>query len=327
MSRRDIVAIGGSTGGVPAMIDVVAALPRDFPAAVLAVLHIGANESQMPALLSSRGALRAIHPQDGQVPEPGVVHVAPPDRHMIVEGGRLRLVHGPKEHHTRPAIDPLFRSAAADQRERVIGVVLSGGMDDGTAGLQAIKACGGLAVVQHPATAIDPSMPMSALTYAPVDYVRPLGQLAPLLVELAGQPVGATPSIPDRLLHELANFQGTRQPMEHLDAIGRPSVFTCPECDGVLWELADTQPPRFRCHTGHAFSLRSLDADQRGSTEDAIWAAMRALQERAQLLRRLADSAAPGEAEAIHARWASEADAAAEHAKRLKAIIEDTPRE
>ena len=322
MSRRDVVAIGGSVGAVPAMLELVSALPPDFPAAVLAVLHIGANESQMPALLSNRGRLRAVHPVDGQAPEPGVVHVAPPDRHMVVDGGRVRLVHGPKEHHTRPAIDPLFRSAAAGLGERVIGVVLSGGMDDGTAGLQAIKACGGLAVVQHPSTAIEPSMPMSAITYAQVDYVRPLGELAPLLAGLAGQPVAATRAIPDRLVHELANFHGTRPQMENLHAIGHPSTFTCPECDGVLWRLADTQPPRYRCHTGHAYSLRSLDASQRKSTEDAIWAALRALQEREQLLRRLAQSSAPGEATGIHAGWAHEADTMAAHASRLKEIIE-----
>jgi two-component system chemotaxis response regulator CheB len=322
MNRRDIVAMGASVGGIQALLEILPALPRDFPAAILAVLHIGPNRSLLPDLISRRTELRAIHPEDGQEPAAGVVHVAPPDRHMVIERGRIRLVHGPKEHHTRPAIDPLFRSAAIEFGDRVIGVVLTGGKDDGTAGLQAIKACGGVAVAQHPATAIEPGMPMSAIAYGAVDHVRPLAQLAHLLVELAGQPVVGARAVPPQLLHENSNFQGATLPMQHLDAIGRPSTFTCPECDGVLWELAGVPPARFRCHTGHAFSLRTLDSTQRKSTEDAIWAALRALQEREGLLRRLAQSAPPGEADAAYSRWAEEADAVAVHARRLKAIVE-----
>jgi two-component system chemotaxis response regulator CheB len=320
--HRDLVVMGGSVGGVPAMLEIAAGLPADFPAAILAVLHIGPNRSQMPELLSRSGPLPSRHPVDGERPERGVIHIAPPDRHMVLERGRIRLLHGPKEHHTRPAIDPLFRSAAAEFGERAIGMVLSGGMDDGTAGLQAIKSCGGLAVVQHPSSAIEPSMPMSAITYAPVDYVRPLRELPALLVELAGSRAVAQAIPPDRLLHELANFNGARQPMDHLDAIGTRSRFTCPECQGVLWEIDGELPVRYRCHTGHAFSLRSLDGVQRKTTEDAIWAAIRALQERESLLRRQVAAEVTQDQAGERDQWLAEAEAAARHADLLKAMVE-----
>ena len=175
---RDLVVIGASAGGVSVLLDLAAALPADFPACVLVALHVGAHRSLLPELMGARGPLRAVHPHDGQALQRGTIFVAPPDHHMLVEDGRIRLNRGPRENHARPAIDPLFRTAALSHGQRVIGVVLSGRLDDGTAGLQAIKRCGGLAVVQDPRDAEYSDMPRRACDHVDVDICVPATRLA-----------------------------------------------------------------------------------------------------------------------------------------------------
>jgi two-component system chemotaxis response regulator CheB len=278
--------IGASAGGVQALQTLVSGLPAGFPAALLIVLHIGSHRSIMPALLSSSGPLEAAHATDGEPLVPGRIRVAPPDHHLLVEGQRLRLSRGPKEHHTRPAIDPLFRSAAMTMGPAVVGVVLTGRLDDGTAGLQAIKAHGGIAVVQEPGDAAEPSMPTSALKYVQVDHCVPLASMADVLMTLVGMEVVPPAVVPHELAaheHALSLSQGS--PMEHLQAIGFPSTFVCPDCKGGLWEIRNTQPQRYRCHTGHAFTLRTLQHAQGEATDEALWSALRALQEKELLLR------------------------------------------
>jgi len=193
--RRDLVVVGASAGAVPVLLGLATQLPADFPAAVLIVLHVGAHHSVLPELLKDRGALRARHALDGQVLQPGAIEIAPPDEHMLVEGNCIRLRHGPKEHHARPAIDPLFRSAAQARGPRVIGVLLSGRLDDGTAGLRAIKQCGGRVVVQDPEDAQHPEMPRNALAHVEVDCCVPGSELAHTLLRLiAGPPAPAASS-------------------------------------------------------------------------------------------------------------------------------------
>lgn len=187
-----LVVIGASAGGVRALLEIGAALPRFFAAPVCIVQHIGGHASILPELLRHRGPNPALHAQDGQRLAPGTLYLAPPDRHLLVQGEVLRLRHGPKENHARPSIDPLFRSAALSWGPRVIGVVLTGQMDDGTAGLKAIKDCGGIAVVQDPAGAAEPAMPRSALAHVAVDHCVPLAGIAPLLLRLV-QPRAASP--------------------------------------------------------------------------------------------------------------------------------------
>ena len=202
MNPRRLVVIGGSAGGVSALLALSAGLPRGFRAPVLIVLHIGANQSVLPSLLSAHGNNPAVHAKDGQTLQDGILYVAPPDQHMLVDDGRIRLSHGSKEHHTRPAIDPLFKSAALAHGRAVIGVVLTGWLDDGAAGLQAIKDFGGLAVVQDPADAEQPGMPKSALRSVHVDHCVPLSELAATLVRLVDEPMPAdilSPPHRDRL--------------------------------------------------------------------------------------------------------------------------------
>jgi two-component system chemotaxis response regulator CheB len=186
---RDLVVIGASAGAVPVLLELAKRLPADFPAAVLVVLHVGTHRSLLPDLLKGCGALQARHAADGQALQAGTIEVAPPDQHMLVEGDRIRLQHGPKEHHARPAIDPLFRSAALAQGPHVIGVLLSGCLDDGTAGLRAIKQCGGMAVVQDPDDAEQPEMPRSAMAHVDVDCCMPGSELADILMRLVARPL------------------------------------------------------------------------------------------------------------------------------------------
>lgn len=257
------IVIGASSGGVAALLELAAALPAALNAVIGVVLHVGSRASIMPELLSRRAPWPALHPRDGQPLEPGKIFVAPPDHHMLFTQGAIRLSRGPRENHARPAVDPLFRSAALEWRERTIGVVLTGALDDGTAGLAAVKACGGLAIVQDPATALEPSMPSSALAHVAVDHCLPLADIAPALARLVHEHREPAPPAPD-VLREHAIFEG-KQPMENLAAAGTPSALTCPDCGGGLWEINDAKPLRYRCHTGHGFSALSLENAQVGS--------------------------------------------------------------
>ncbi|MDH6165489.1 two-component system chemotaxis response regulator CheB [Variovorax boronicumulans] len=284
------IFIGASAGGVFAMLELAAALPPDFPLPVLFVQHIGAHRSQLAMLLNARGPNLAVEAQDGDVPSAGTIHVAPPDRHMLLEDGVIRLTRGPKEHHARPAIDPLFRSAALELGPRAIGVVLTGMLDDGSAGLRAIKDCGGTVVVQDPTDAYEPSMPRSALAVVEADHVVPLAELAAVLLRIAQAGDGERPpSSPPQSLRREHAVGVAGGAMENLKQIATPSTFTCPDCGGVLFELDDKRPVRYRCHTGHAFSLRSLAATQEQVTDSALWSSLRALQEKEAILRRLAE--------------------------------------
>lgn len=289
---RRAIFIGASAGGVYALLELAAALSPRFPVPVFVVQHIGAHRSQLAALLSARGSNRAVEARDGDVPAAGTIHLAPPDHHMLLEGGVIRVVRGPKEHHARPAIDPLFRSAALELGVDAIGVVLTGMLDDGSAGLRAIKDCGGMAVVQDPADAFEPSMPRAALAVVQADYVVALASMAGLLLELATQErrgsTAGRSEAPEALRREYAAREGSKI-MEILREIGQPSMFSCPDCGGVLFELDDKRPVRYRCHTGHAFSLRSLAATQEQTTDAALWSGLRALQEKESMLRRLAE--------------------------------------
>jgi two-component system chemotaxis response regulator CheB len=283
-----VVVVGASAGGVHALIQISETLPAAFPAPVCIVQHIGGNPSLLPDLLRFRGNNPALHPEDGQALAAGTLYLAPPDRHLLVEGDKVRLTHGPRENHARPAIDPLFRSAALAFGARVIGVVLTGQMDDGSAGLKAIKECGGLAIVQDPASAAEPEMPKSALASVDVDHCVALEEIGPLLTRVVGRPApAAPPEPPGALVREVAINRGNAT-MEMLEGVATPSPLTCPECGGGLWEMNETRPPRYRCHTGHAYGALSLGQSQKESTEQSLWATIRGLREREMLLRRMA---------------------------------------
>jgi two-component system chemotaxis response regulator CheB len=291
MPSRDIVVIGASAGGVEALTQLASALPPDFPASLFVVLHFPSyGTSFLPQILTRKGRLPASHPENGGKFQPGQIYVAPPNRHMLLQDRSILLAAGPRENGFRPAIDPLFRSAARNFGRRVIGVVLSGSLADGSIGLQTVKASGGIAVVQDPEEAVFADMPLNAMESAEVDHVLPVRDIASLLIQLAGQPIeteGVTPMNQDeqdeaRYVHdEIDRFEAGA-------GSALASGLTCPECGGAIWELPGAGPLNYRCHVGHVFSAESLLAEQSESLETALWSAVRALEERASLLRRMA---------------------------------------
>lgn len=289
MKIDKVVVVGASMGGVPALRRLVEGLMPDFPAPILVVLHIGDFPSILPDILGNRALLPVQHGRDGEKLAPGRIYIAPPDHHMIVEGDAVRLNRGPKEHHSRPAIDPLFLSAALTFGPGAIGVVLTGMLDDGTAGLQAIKEGGGIAVVQDPDEAEVPSMPLSALRHVDVDHCVALGAMGELLLSLVRGPAAAPANVPAPVrVHEMDLIFAKGDPMEHLKALGSPSTYGCPDCNGTLWQIDGSSPVRYRCHTGHGFSIRSLMSALSATTDVALWAAVRAVQEESMLLNEMA---------------------------------------
>ena len=326
MPGHDIIVIGTSAGGVDALRELVRHLPPDLPAAIFVVMHIPADsQSILPQILSHNGPLPARHGVDGEAIEYGRIYVAPPDHHLLVERERVRLVRGPKENRSRPAADPLFRSAARAYGPRVVGVVLTGGLDDGTAGLLAIKQRGGVAVAQDPAEALYPGMPRNALENVEVDYCLPLSEIPPLLAQLATTPAPdeAACPLPESLKIESGIQRREEAHMEDIEKLGQPSVFTCPECNGVLWELRDGELLRFRCHVGHAFSAESLLAEQSESLEAALWAALRALEEQAALHGRMARKAGLRDQDVLAGRFRQNAQDLERHAEVIRQILQD----
>ncbi|HKE44233.1 MAG TPA: chemotaxis protein CheB [Steroidobacteraceae bacterium] len=318
MPKRDIIVVGASTGGIASLQELVSALPADLPAAMLIVLHLGANAPGMlPEILGRAGPLPAQVPEDKAAIEAGRIYVAPPDRHLLVERGRVRVVRGPKENRHRPAIDPLFRSAAWAYGPRVIGVVLSGELDDGTAGLWAIKTCGGIAVVQDPHGAISQGMPRNALAHTEIDHCVPLVEIAPLLVRLADEEVDGAVRAPETLKSEV-DFASMKGDIRDMDALGTLSPYTCPTCRGALWELTDADLLRYRCHTGHAFSAESLVAEQSTAVEDALYSALRVVEEKATALRRI-DETMPATAHQVTQHRITDLDATAKILRGLLA--------
>jgi two-component system chemotaxis response regulator CheB len=322
MQNHDIVAIGGSAGAFSVLREIAAALPADLPAAVLVVIHVGPGPTILPTILNESGPLPAKFAQDGEPIEKGRIYVAPADRHLLVEDGLMAVRHGPRENSSRPAIDPLFRSVAAARGPRAIGVVLSGALSDGAAGLVAIKRCGGIAVVQDPADADHPSMPQSAIDAADVDYIKRSFAIGELLIRLVGEPAEKQRPIPrdiqqeaDIAAHGVLDSWEATAPAEH-----ETPVFSCPDCGGPL-SIVDDKVVRFRCAVGHAHTADTLLVSKSREIEHALWVAFRTNRERAALLRKMAR-----EAEAKHQRkaadlWDQRAAEFEQHARVLHELL------
>ena len=294
MAKKDIVVVGASAGGMAALEKLVAGLPADLPAAVFVVWHLSPGvTSVLPAVLTKAGPLPALHPRDGDPIKPGRIYVGPNDHHMLLERGYIRVTKGPKENRFRPAIDALFRSAAYIYGTRVIGVVLSGSLDDGTAGLWAIKLRGGTAVVQDPADAVHRSMPLSALDNVKVDYTLPVAEIGPLLARLTREEAAPDTLIPaeerDKMEAEIKIAREVDSRIENILQYGQLSPFTCPECHGVLALFRDGHIVRFRCHTGHAVSASTLLEASTEQVEMRLMDALRALDETIMLLNQLGE--------------------------------------
>jgi two-component system chemotaxis response regulator CheB len=313
--QRDIVVVGASAGGVEALARLVGGLPRELPAAVFVVLHVmPGGTSVLAQILARAGALHASTAVDGEPVQRGRIYVAPPDHHMLLGAERVELTRGPRENGHRPAVDPLFRSAARAYGSRVIGVVLSGALDDGTAGLRMISDAGGATFVQDPDDAIYSSMPASALTHTPGARAVAMGELAGALVAALEEPLPEPHPSPHDALESAPPVD---QPDRSDDSPrnGALTSITCPECGGSLWEHDEEGLARFKCHVGHAYSAESLEVSHSESLEGSLWAAVRSLQERADLFRRLARRSGGD------ARLRQKAEAAGSHATLLRSLV------
>jgi two-component system chemotaxis response regulator CheB len=288
----DVICIGASAGGVGGLQQLVARLPAGLPASVFVVLHLPQGAvSVLPNILNRAGALPAAHAVDGDRIRPGHVYVAPPGHHLTLEQGTMRVIRGARENGHRPAIDPLFRSAALTYGPRVAGVVLSGLLDDGTVGLREIKRAGGVAIVQDPTDTPWPSMPQHALDHVDIDHVATPAAIDDVLTRLARGtrvPLAVDPLEAERAVREVRVLTMHE---DERDKPGEPSPYSCPECGGVLWELRDGEMLRFRCRVGHAYTSDALSADQVETVERALWTALRTLEEQAALKRRLGERA------------------------------------
>jgi two-component system chemotaxis response regulator CheB len=285
---RDIIVMGASAGGVYALQRLMAALPADLPGSIFIVQHLwGGSPSYLASILQRAGPLKVVEAANGMRIEPRTVYVAPPDVHLFVEPEHVALLRGPRENRTRPAINPLFRSAAAAYRNRVIGVILSGTLDDGTAGLWAVKQAGGIAIAQSDAEYM--SMPQAAVENVDVDHFVPLEEIPGILDRLVREPVVIAPAarLPDVVKVSDGGAKMKTDSTINLDKVGTRSVFSCPECNGALWELNEGGV-QFRCHVGHAYSAGVLRKAQTVNIEQALWTALRALKESAALDQRLA---------------------------------------
>jgi two-component system chemotaxis response regulator CheB len=288
---RRVVVVGASAGGVEAVSTVLAGLPRELGAAVVVVLHIGARAPSMLAqVLGRRSELPTREARDGEPLVEGTVYVAPPDRHVVVAHDRLRIVAGPKENGHRPAIDPLFRSAALEYGSAATAVVLSGMLDDGSTGAAVVSDRGGQVIVQDPVDALFAEMPESAIWADHPQHVLPLEEIAPAIVRTVSEEpekaAGAAGELSTESLE--TRFSLLDEDVLESGGVGEPSPYGCPACGGVLNEVPDESILRFRCRVGHAYGVESLRETQRTGVEAALWAALRALEERADLSRRMA---------------------------------------
>lgn len=290
-SPLDVVVIGASAGGVETLLNLNKALPKNFPSTVFVVVHFPAfSMSVLPDILNRGGNLPAKHAEDGERFFPGKIYVAPPNSHLIINDHTLILDRGPREHGFRPAIDTLFRSAAQVFGPQVIGVILSGTLGDGVAGLLAIKRAGGVTIVQDPQEALFAEMPNKAIENVDVDFVLSLHNIATTLISLTKKTsvVEKTNQMGENE-NQSAEFV-TKDVLDYIKSkqLNHRTILTCPECGGVMWETQEGNLTLFRCHVGHAYSTESFLTEQTDSLEKALWAAIRALEERKALLARLA---------------------------------------
>jgi two-component system chemotaxis response regulator CheB len=326
LEKRNIIVIGASAGGFEAIRQLVAALPATLDAAIFVVWHMSPDVTGLlPQVLNRENTLLASNALDNEVIKFNHIYVAPPDKHLLLDKGRVRVTRGPKENRFRPAVDPLFRSAAESYGCRVIGIILSGALDDGTAGLWTIKSRGGLAIVQEPAEADFPSMPESALAAVEVDYRVPLAEMATLLVRLTAETVTEASDIAmeEQRKTTIETHIAAQKPAlgEGVLTLGTLTPYACPDCHGVLLAITDGDIIRYRCHTGHAHSADSLLATITEHIEDTLWSAIRGVEESILLLNNLGDHYADKNQPKLAAMYFKKAQEAESRAEIMRQTV------
>jgi two-component system, chemotaxis family, protein-glutamate methylesterase/glutaminase len=323
VTRRDIVVFGGSSGGLFPITSVLAALPRDLPASLFVVLH-GGRESQLVTLLQNRSRLVVAAAVDDIDPERGAVYVAPHDHHLFFESGKVRVVRGPRENRARPSIDVLFRAAAVEFGSRVVAILLSGTLDDGVAGLRAVKRCGGTTIVQHPNDASYGELPQNAIKANVADHVATTFEMCEIVARLVSEEAEVTREIPEDLKVEVRHAALRMRRTNEVSGIGEQAALTCPECGGPMWQVAQTKadpPARFRCEIGHAFTTESFLDGQSHALEQALWIAFRTLKERSGLVRGLAEQAEQRGFTSTATRYREVIDDLEEHSETIKKVL------
>ncbi|HEV7350132.1 chemotaxis protein CheB [Telluribacter sp.] len=320
MTTRDIIVVGASSGGVPALKAFVNNLPKDFKGSVFIVLHIPTyTESRLPEILSNAGPLEAVHPGDGEEIEPGKIYIARNDHHLLLQEGKVMVKRGPKENRFRPSIDALFRSAAYVYSTRVVGIIMSGILNDGASGLWTIKEMGGLAIVQLPDDAEQPQLPINVLELVEADYVLTAEDMGPLISGLIKEPIPEKYKFSEEALRRLKTevIIATKDDAFEMGIMemGELTPFTCPECHGALVRLVEGKIIRFRCHTGHAYTASSLLAEVSESVEKMLWQSMRGLEEMNMLLKNISDHFAELEDSASAALFREKAEESGERAR------------
>lgn len=322
MDNRDIIVIGGSSGATAPLKAILSGLPADVPAAVFVVLHIPARSIGILATVAQAAGPLPVRPaEDGMAIEPGHVYLGVPDRHLLLACGRIRLGRGPRENMARPAIDPLFRSAAVTYGPRVTGVLLSGLLNDGAAGLSAIKRCGGLALVQEPRDAIADEMPLAGLRAVTADLVAPGARIGDVLADLVHGVAGPRLPVPPELRLEVDIAAGGRIGSDLMQTIAAPVPLVCPDCGGVLSQMTAPGPLRFRCQVGHAMSAEVLAHEQEGAVDEALRVALRIIEERAELVARMAEDARHAGRRAVAEMYQERADEYRRYGNTIRSVV------
>lgn len=316
-AARSIVVVGASAGGMHALIKLVRQFDASFSAAICIVNHMAASSSSEPLLaeLLKAGSLPCKIATDKEKILAGHVYLAQPDHHLLIVGDTISITKGARENRARPAIDSLFRSAAVAYDNRVVAVVLTGYLDDGSAGLVAVKRCGGVCVVQDPADCAYPDMPENALRLASVDYCLPIDQMGALLTGLVSRRKRKRTAIPEDIAVEAVIAERVLSDLESVEELGDQAPFNCPGCGGVLWQLKKGKLLRYRCHTGHSYTAATLMAEQRAKMEETLWIALRMFEENRNLLIRMG---AQGEASPSHVERVEQAQV---HIERIRAML------
>lgn len=285
-----IVVVGTSAGGLEALDEVIGQFQDGLPASVFIVQHLApeATGEALVEVLGRHKALRCKMAEDGESFEDGTIYIAPADFHLLVKEKKVMVTKGARENRYRPAVDPLFRSAAVTHGSAVIGVVLTGMLDDGTAGLVAVQKCGGVTVVQDPKDAAYPEMPQSAVNNLKVDHCVPLARMGALLEKLVREPAGKSTPIPKDIRTEAEIAERVLSNVAQVNALGAQVPYNCPNCGGVLWKMDTPDLQRFRCHTGHSFTTAALLESQSEKIEETLWVSLRMLEERKNLLNNMA---------------------------------------
>ncbi|WP_210465883.1 chemotaxis protein CheB [Rufibacter roseolus] len=326
LPRHDIIVIGTSAGGMNALCALLEQLPTDLPASVFIVQHLSRNSNAEVLVnrLNKTSGLECFVAQNEQVIETGKVYFVPQDNHMLLQKGRILVTKGPRENLFRPAIDPLFRSAAAAYGPRVIGIVLTGMLQDGTVGMEMIKRSGGITMVQKPEDAEYPDMPQSVLNEIEVDYVVPVSAMGELLQELVFVPASSSAEVPEDITYEASiaeRLMVDTGEIEDTELMGPRSPYSCPTCGGALWEVNQGHVKHFRCHAGHAFTPEAFLNANVESIEETLWIALRMLEERRTLLNAMAEQ----DRRKGHSHWAEtqqeRAQELKEHIARIRHLL------